>query len=85
MQLKNIACCKVIYPHDISIRFLEHSDILQFFEELGVKLDLFYRQLWRHILTVELLRIRFEIINPEQSQGLFGRLTEWVARDYVKK
>jgi hypothetical protein len=39
-------------PNDISIRFLEHSNIIQFFNEIGVKLDLFYRILWRHILTI---------------------------------
>lgn len=46
-------------PHDISIKFLEHSNIIQFFNELDVKLDLFYRILWRHILTVELLKLRY--------------------------
>lgn len=45
-------------PNDISVRFLEHSNIIQFFNELGVNLDLFYKQLWRHMLTVELLKLK---------------------------
>ncbi|WP_216608290.1 MULTISPECIES: hypothetical protein [Vibrio] len=52
---------KQIDPNDISVRFLEHSDIIQFLDTLDVNLDLFYRLLWRHILIVELLKLRYNI------------------------
>ena len=54
---KEVEHSSFLDPNDISIRFLEHSNIVQFFNELGVKLDLFYRILWRHILTVDLLKL----------------------------
>ena len=76
---------KILDPNDISIRFLEYSDVVQFFESIGVNLDLFYKLLWRHILTVELLKVRYKLDNEEKSQGLLSRLQELVDRDPVKK
>lgn len=55
-------------PNDISIRFLEHSDIIKFFIALDIKLDLFYKLLWRHLLVVEILKLRYEI--KSESEGL---------------
>lgn len=72
-------------PNDISIRFLEHSNIIQFFNEIDVKLDLFYRILWRHILTVELLKLRYNLRSEAENKSFLSRITQWVNRDSVKK
>lgn len=72
-------------PNDISIRFLEHSNIIQFFNEIGVKLDLFYRILWRHILTVELLKLRYNLKSKADNQSLLDRIAQWADRDSIKK
>ena len=76
---------KLLNPNDISIRFLEYSDIIQFFESIGVKLDLFYRLLWRHILTVELLKLRYDLKSESDGRGILNRLSELVERDPIKK
>lgn len=76
---------KFLDPNDISIRFLENSDIIQFFTEIGVNLDLFYRLLWRHILTVELLKLRYSLKSQSDGQGVLSKLTGLVDRDNVKK
>ncbi len=72
-------------PNDISIRFLEHSNIIQFFNEIDVKLDLFYRILWRHILTVELLKLRYSLRSKSENNSFLNRINQWVGRDSVKK
>lgn len=82
---KTVSKSKTLDPHDISIQFLEHSNIIQFFNELGVNIDIFYRLLWRHVLTVELLKIRYEIRTRAESEGIFDRLYRLVERDHVKK
>jgi hypothetical protein len=71
-------------PNDISLQFLEHSNIIKFFDALGINLDLFYRVLWRHILTVELLRLRYELKNESQSKTLLETIVGWVHKDDVK-
>lgn len=75
----------VLDPNDISIRFLEHSDVIQFFEGLNVNLDLFYRYLWRHILTVELLKLRYSLKSESDSNNLWDKLFSLVGRDTAKK
>lgn len=72
-------------PSDISIRFLEHSNIVQFFNELGVKLDLFYRILWRHILTVDLLKLRYSLKNEVENSNFLTRIQQWVNKDFVRE
>ncbi len=59
---------KMLDPSDISIRFLEHSDIIQFFDSIGVNLDLFYKLLWRHIITIELLKMRYSLSSERDSK-----------------
>lgn len=76
---------KILDPNDISVRFLESSDIIQFFETIGVNLDLFYKLLWRHILTIELLKIRYSLKSETDSNGVWQRLTGLVERDEAKK
>ncbi|HIF9136537.1 TPA: P-loop ATPase, Sll1717 family [Photobacterium damselae] len=76
---------KQIDPNDISIRFLEYSDIIQFLDALDVNLDLFYRLLWRHILIVELLKLRYNIKNETDNRNFFDSISDYFSRDTVKK
>ncbi|MDI5890252.1 P-loop ATPase, Sll1717 family [Halomonas rhizosphaerae] len=76
---------RVLDPNDISIKFLENSDIIKFFESIGVKLDLFYKLLWRHILTIEFLKLRYGFKEGENNSGILQRLTELGASKGKKK
>lgn len=76
---------KKIDPNDISVKFLEHSDIIQFMDKLGVNLDLFYKMLWRHILIIELVRLRYRIRNEEENENFFRGLIERFNRDDIKQ
>lgn len=72
-------------PHDISIKFLESSNIIQFLNELGVKLDLFYRMLWRHILTVEFIKMRYQLTSEDQNRSFLARINEFLTPNPAKK
>jgi hypothetical protein len=74
-----------IDPNDISVRFLEYSDIIQFMNTIGVNLDLFYRLLWRHILIVEVLKIRYDIKNDLDNRNFFDNITNFFRKDEIKK
>ena len=39
-----------IEPQHLSLNFIANSDVLSFFHEIGVNLDLFFQLLWRHVL-----------------------------------
>jgi hypothetical protein len=85
-RLQNYAYKNVkLDPNDISIRFLEHSDIIKFFDALDIKLDLFYRLLWRHILTVEFLKLRYEIKNEQDGRWFTTNIFNSFSKDKAKK
>src|SRR5664280_895025 len=46
-----------IRPENLALSYITNSTILQFFEQLGVNLDPFYKLIWRHAFCVELLSL----------------------------
>ncbi|MGI9485658.1 MAG: P-loop ATPase, Sll1717 family, partial [Geminicoccaceae bacterium] len=48
-----------IEPENLALNYISNSDIISFFEKLGLNLDNFYQLLWRHVLCVELLNFYF--------------------------
>ncbi len=68
-----------VKAENLSLNYISNSDIIQFFEAIGVKLDIFYQLLWRHVFTVELLKRRYKFTEHEPSalhrifQDLFNR------------
>lgn len=50
---------KLLDLEDISLRFIDNSNVISALDELGVNLDLFYKYLWKHILAVELLKLKY--------------------------
>ena len=59
-----------IEPESLALTYIANSNVLKFFAETGVKLDIFYRLLWRHVFCVEILKesvvvsdmVRFEFL-----------------------
>jgi len=46
-----------IVPEAMSLKYLSNSTILNYFRDLGINLDLFYKLLWKHVFIVELLKL----------------------------
>lgn len=74
-----------INPLDISVRYLENSNIIQFFGALGIKLDLFYRFLWRHLLVMDLLKLRYDLKSEADGKRIITILSRWTEKDDAKK
>lgn len=69
----------------LTLSYVSNSDIIQFFENLGVNLDIFYSLLWRHIFTVELIRKKFNIDRDEVQRSFFDRLASLLTKDSKKE
>lgn len=82
---KSVANPIQIDPTNISIRFLENSNIIQFLNELGIKLDLFYRLLWKHILVLDLIKNRYNIKNQSESTNFLMRISNWKSKNSAKR
>jgi hypothetical protein len=48
-----------VSPEQLALNYVANSTVLNFFAELGVNLDPFFKLLWRHVLTVEILARHF--------------------------
>jgi hypothetical protein len=62
-----------IEPEHLALTYISNYDILAFFEAVGVKLDVFYQLLWRHVLCIELLNYVFHLNKPA------GAFRSWLA------
>src|SRR5262249_52872165 len=74
-----------IEPESLSLNYVCNSNVIAFFEEAGVSLDIFYTLLWRHIFTVELLKRKFEILNEEKKAEFLSFIRNVFTRDKNKE
>jgi hypothetical protein len=61
-----------IDPENLSLNFISNSTIIRYFEDLGVDLGVFYQLLWRHVLVVELLKLKKEFYDQESAKKWFA-------------
>lgn len=47
-------------PESLALTYLSSESTLSFYSEIGVKMDLFYDMLWRHIIIVEVIKLHFD-------------------------
>lgn len=74
-----------IEPDNLALTYVSNSTILQFFSGLGVNLDPFFKLLWRHVLTVELLNRHFsDDTSTNQNGSIFARLSRMFGGDSRK-
>ena len=65
-----------IEPHRLSLNHVSSSTEIRFFADLGVNMDPFYKLLWRHVLTVEILRKHFEPTLAQGATRIWERLSD---------
>ena len=63
-----------LLPENLALGYISNSTILKFFENLGVNLDPFFKLLWRHVLTVEILTRHFAAEPTSRGKTLVDRL-----------
>jgi hypothetical protein len=75
-----------IDPEHLSLSFIANNDVIRFFDKLGVKLDLFYGLLWKHVLAVELLKAKFQLTTEEKTKSWTDSLLDtFRKRDQAKE
>lgn len=63
-----------VSAENLALTYVSNSSVLSFFESLGVNLDPFYKLLWRHVLTVEVLNRYF----ADHVDVKRGGVLEWL-------
>ena len=72
-------------PSQMAMSYVSNSDALNFLHAIGADLDLLFQVLWKHVLCIEFIRLRWAIENEEKSHNVFSRLLEKFTQDGRKK
>ena len=63
-----------IEPDELALQYISNSNVIKWLTELGVNLDIFYRLLWRHIFTIELVQLKYNIRNETDQRSFFEKI-----------
>jgi hypothetical protein len=74
-----------IDPFEMSMSYVSNSDVLTFLYAIGADLDLLFQVLWKHVLCIEFIRLRFSVSNESGSLGTFQTLVSNFLADARKK
>lgn len=70
-----------IEPDSLSLSYIANSNVIRFFSDAGVDLNLFYRLLWRHVFCVEILRERYGLDNENKNNNFLNNLWQLITRN----
>jgi hypothetical protein len=74
-----------IDPFEMSMSYVSNSDVLSFLYAIGADLDLLFHVLWKHVLCIEFIRMRFSVNSEESSRGVFGWIFDKFNHDARRK
>lgn len=74
-----------IDPTEMAISYVTNSDVLRFLQAIGADLDLTFQVLWKHVLCIEFIRLRYKVESETASKTLFNFLLDAFSRDDRKK
>lgn len=74
-----------IDPFEVSLGFIANSDILNFLQAVGADLDLLFQVLWKHVLCVEYVRLRYSVRDESKWQTVLNRIQQIVDGDHRKR
>jgi hypothetical protein len=74
-----------ISPFNLAVEHVSNSEVLRFFADAGVHLDRFYKMLWRHVFTVELIRERHGIHTEADQKSWLQRILTTLSMNARKK
>lgn len=74
-----------LLPQELSLNYIADSNVIQFFDSTGVRLDLFYQLLWKHVLVVELIKRKYDIKNELGKKNFIDSLSSVFKKDTSKQ
>ena len=74
-----------IEPETLSLSYISNSTILKFLDSIDVNLDLFFKLLWEHVLTVELIAKKYNIRNESSRKSFIEKIRQVIVNDKNKE
>jgi hypothetical protein len=70
-----------VKPESLALAFISNSTILQYVHALGVNLDIFFKLLWRHVFTVEIIKAHFHLDSSDGKESVI----DWIKSQFSEK
>lgn len=74
----------LIQLDEMALGYLGNSDVINFLIGIDVNLDLFFQALWKHVVLIEFIRLKFKVENEEKSRFVFSQIFDAFSRDQRK-
>lgn len=70
---------------DLALQYLSGCTILKFLDQLDVNLDKFFKLLWRHIIVIELVKLKWPVQNEQDKKTFIERIMNLFSNDKKKE
>lgn len=70
--------------NELAMNHIANSDIIKFLESIDVRLDIFFQCLWRHVICMEFIRLRYAINDEEKSKTIFSAISLYFSKDHSR-
>ncbi|MGB2990165.1 MAG: hypothetical protein WBC98_09420, partial [Candidatus Zixiibacteriota bacterium] len=70
-----------IDPESLSLQYISNSPYIRELMEANVRLDLFFKALWKHVFIVEIIRHKYKIDSPEAKTTILKWLKDRIIKN----
>lgn len=71
-------------PVEMAMTYIANSDVMRFLNDIGADLNLFFQAIWKHVLLVEYIRLRFDLSDERRSNSWFNAIQDKFKNDRGK-
>jgi len=75
----------LIQLDEMALDYLGNSDVIQFLVSIDVNLDIFFQALWKHVILIEFIRLKFDVEDEQKSKYVFTQIFSAFQNDQRKK
>lgn len=74
-----------IAPSEMALQYISNSEIMRFLNDIGADLDIFFQTIWKHVLCIEYIRLRYQITDSKTSISWYRKLCDLLGGDEKQK
>lgn len=74
-----------VNPAELSVNYISNSDVFQFLNDIGADLDLFFQVIWKHVLCVSFIKLRYKINDEGRYKNFMDNIVSSFPIDGTRK
>lgn len=74
-----------VNPAELSVNYISNSDVFQFLNDIGADLDLFFQVIWKHVLCVSFIKLRYNINDEGRYKNFMDNIVSSFPIDGTRK